>query len=111
MLTKDRLRRKKGIRAKISGTADVPRLAVFKSDRYIYAQAINDAKGVTLVSASDKDMKTGTKIAKAAAVGEKLAELAKAKKIKRIVFDRGGFLYQGRIKALADGARKAGLEF
>jgi large subunit ribosomal protein L18 len=111
MLTKERLHRKKRIRAKISGSSAVPRISVFRSDKYIYAQLIDDSKGITLAASTDRDMKTGTKLEKATQVGEKLAELAKTKKIKKVVFDRGGFIYQGRIKALADGARKAGLEF
>lgn len=98
------IQRKKRVRAKIFGTADIPRVSVFKSNKYVYAQVINDEKGVTLTSAKgDKN--------KAEKVGEELAKNAIAKKIKKIVFDRNGFSYHGRIKSLAEGARKGGLNF
>ncbi|MEK7567451.1 MAG: 50S ribosomal protein L18 [Patescibacteria group bacterium] len=99
------------IRSHLSGTAKVPRLAVFKSNRYIYAQIINDEKGVTIVSADSRKEKKGTMIEKSARVGEVIASLAKEKKINSIVFDRGGFYFTGHVKALADGARKGGLKF
>jgi large subunit ribosomal protein L18 len=99
------------IRAKLSGTVERPRLNVYRSLNHIYAQVIDDQNGVTLVSASTIKMKTGGNVAAAKEIGKKVAELAVEKGIKRVVFDRGGFLYHGRIKALADAAREAGLEF
>jgi large subunit ribosomal protein L18 len=102
------------IRRKLSGTAARPRLAVFRSVAHIYAQVIDDVQGQTLVSASsvDKDGKTnGGNVAAAKAIGKLVAERAKEKGIKSVVFDRGGYQYHGRIKALADAAREAGLEF
>jgi large subunit ribosomal protein L18 len=99
------------IRAKLSGTGERPRLNVYRSLNHIYAQVIDDQNGVTLVSASTIKMKTGGNVAAAKEIGKKVAELAVEKGIKRVVFDRGGFLYHGRIKALADAAREAGLEF
>ena len=102
------------IRRKLSGTAERPRLAVFRSVAHIYAQVIDDEKGVTLVSASsvDKGGKTnGGNVAAAKAIGKLVAERAKEKGVGRVVFDRGGYPYHGRIKALADAARAAGLEF
>ncbi len=101
------------IRAKIAGTAERPRLNVYRSLNHIYAQVIDDAKGETLVSASSKaaKLKTGGNVAAAKEVGKLVAERAKEKGIKKVVFDRGGYLYHGRIKALADAAREAGLEF
>ena len=102
------------IRRKLSGTAERPRLAVFRSVAHIYAQVIDDAQGQTLVSASsvDKSGKTkGGNVAAAKAIGKLVAERAKEKGIKSVVFDRGGYQYHGRIKALADAAREAGLEF
>lgn len=112
--TKVEARRKRHarVRAKVSGTETMPRLAVFKSNRYMYAQLINDEKGMTIVSASDLGVKAGKgKTDRARAVGTELAKLAKAKGVERVVFDRGGFLYTGRVKALADGAREGGLIF
>jgi large subunit ribosomal protein L18 len=102
------------IRRKLSGTGERPRLAVFRSVAHIYAQVIDDVKGVTLVSASsvDKTAKTnGGNVAAAKAIGKLVADRAKEKGIKSVVFDRGGYQYHGRIKALADAAREAGLEF
>jgi large subunit ribosomal protein L18 len=102
------------IRRKLSGTAERPRLAVFRSVAHIYAQVIDDGAGQTLISASsvDKGGKTsGGNVAGAKAVGKLVAERAKEKGIKSVVFDRGGYQYHGRIKALADAAREAGLEF
>ena len=102
------------IRRKLSGTAERPRLAVFRSVAHIYAQVIDDVKGTTLVSASsvDKGGKTnGGNVSAAKAIGKLVAERAKEKGIKAVVFDRGGYQYHGRIKALADAAREAGLEF
>ncbi|HUI80332.1 MAG TPA: 50S ribosomal protein L18 [Bryobacteraceae bacterium] len=102
------------IRRKLSGTAERPRLAVYRSVAHIYAQVIDDGEGKTLVSASsvDKGAKTnGGNLAAAKAIGKLVAERAKEKGIKTVVFDRGGYLYHGRVKALADAARAAGLEF
>jgi large subunit ribosomal protein L18 len=101
------------IRAKIQGTAERPRLNVYRSLNHIYAQVIDDAQGVTIVSASTVSgkIKTGGNVAAAKEVGKVVAERAKEKGISRVVFDRGGYLYHGRIKALADAAREAGLEF
>src|SRR5580693_8278409 len=101
------------IRRKMQGTAQRPRLNVYRSLNHIYAQVIDDAKGETLISAStlSAKMKTGGNVAAAKEVGKLVAERAIDKGIKRVVFDRGGYLYHGRIKALADAAREAGLEF
>ena len=114
---KDRLKRHKRVRLKIKGDATTPRLSVYRTLTHIYAQLIDDVKGNTLVTAStlDKELK-GTfegkdKKAQAFAVGELIAKKAKSKKIKAIVFDRGGYLYTGRVASLAEGARKGGLEF
>jgi large subunit ribosomal protein L18 len=104
-----------GIRRKISGTAAQPRLSVFRSNTEIYAQLIDDVSGLTLVSASskDKDIKAqaGTKSEKSKLVGGAIARKAVELGLKKVSFDRGGYLYHGRVKALADGAREAGLEF
>jgi large subunit ribosomal protein L18 len=101
------------IREKLSGTSERPRLNVFRSLNHIYAQVIDDQKGETLASASTLalKLKTGGNVAAAKEVGKTIAERAKDKGIKTVLFDRGGFLYHGRIKALADAAREAGLEF
>jgi large subunit ribosomal protein L18 len=101
------------IRTKVQGTSARPRLNVYRSLNHIYAQVIDDAQGVTLVSASTvaSKIKTGGNVAAAKEVGKLVAERAKEKGIKKVVFDRGGYLYHGRIKALADAAREAGLEF
>ncbi len=105
-------RRHRRIRAKISGTGSRPRLAVFRSLQHIYAQLIDDEKGQTLLQVSDKEIKEKmTKSQRARAVGKLLAEKAKAQKITVVVFDRGGFLYHGRVKELAEGAREGGLKF
>jgi large subunit ribosomal protein L18 len=109
-----RLKRHKRVRAKISGTAECPRLNVFRSLQHIYAQLIDDVAGVTLVSASstEKDFTNygGNKDA-AKEVGKLLAERAKEKNITDVVFDRGGYVYTGRVAALAEGAREGGLNF
>ena len=111
---KQREKRHKRIRAKISGTSACPRLCVYRSLKNIYAQIIDDETGVTLVAAStvDKDFNEygGNKDA-AKAVGLKIAEKAQAKNIKDVVFDRGGYLYHGRVRSLAEGAREGGLNF
>ncbi len=110
--TEKRIRLHKKIRTRVSGTESRPRLCVFRSNRYMYAQLIDDVKGITLVSASDISLNdTMTKVERAKTVGKKIAELALAKKIKSVVFDRGGFSYRGRVQALADAAREAGLTF
>ena len=109
-----RLKRHKRVRAKISGTPEMPRLNVFRSEANIYAQVIDDVNGVTLASASSLDKAIegyGGNIAAATAVGKLVAERAKAKGIETVVFDRGGYLYHGRVKALAEGAREGGLKF
>ncbi len=101
------------IRKTVSGTAEKPRLSVFRSNKEIYAQVINDVDGVTIATASsrDKGMDKGTKTEVAAAVGKAVAEKASKAGIEKVSFDRGGYLYHGRVKALADGAREAGLKF
>lgn len=109
--TEKRIRLKKKIRAKVNGTSECPRLSVFRSNQYIYAQLIDDSKAVTLVSSSDMEAKKGTKTERAIAVGTEVAKLAQAKGITKVVFDRNGFKYTGRVKALADGARAGGLIF
>jgi large subunit ribosomal protein L18 len=108
-----RLRIKKGIRKKLEGTSVRPRLSVFKSNKAIYAQVIDDAKGHTLLATSSKDLdkKGGVTLSISKTVGQKLAEKALACGIKDIVFDRNGYLYHGNIKALAEGAREGGLNF
>ena len=108
-----RLRRHRRIRGKVSGTAERPRLAVFRSNKGIFAQLIDDRSARTLASASWLQLKgfSGDKTEQAAEVGRKLAESAKAAGVTTCVFDRGGYLYHGRVKALADGAREGGLEF
>lgn len=107
-----RLKNKARLRKKITGLSDCPRLSVFRSGRHIYAQLIDDDKRETLVAFSSlkiKEKKSGSAIAKE--VGEVVAKAALAKKIKSVVFDRGGFIYHGRVKALAEGARATGLKF
>ncbi len=99
-----RKRRHRRVRAKIKGTAKVPRLCVFRSNKHLYAQLIDDEKGKTLVSVSDLEAKDSKKI------GLLIAEKALAKKINKVVFDRGGYKYHGRVKSLAEGAREGGLK-
>ncbi len=109
-----RLRRHERVRKNISGTAEKPRLNVFRSLNHIYAQIIDDTKGITLVSASSLDKAfegNGGNAEGAKIVGKMVAERALEKGIKTVVFDRGGYIYHGRVAALADGAREAGLEF
>lgn len=106
-----RIRLKKKIRAKILGTKERPRLSVFRSNKYIYAQIIDDTTGITLVSASDLNIEKGTKTERSTEIGNNLAKQAISKGIKSCVFDRNGFKYTGRVKALAEGARAAGLLF
>jgi len=109
--TDKRIRLKKKIRAKVSGTSECPRLSVFRSNNFIYAQMIDDVARVTLASASDMKLDKGTKTDSAKLVGTEIAKLVMAKGIKSCIFDRNGFRYTGRIKALADAAREAGLKF
>ena len=108
-----RLRRHRRVRGKVSGTADRPRLVVFRSNKGIFAQLVDDEAGRTLASASWLGQRSfkGTKTEQAAAVGKTLAAEAKKAGVATCVFDRGGYLYHGRVKALADGAREGGLEF
>lgn len=110
-----RVRIHKRIRQRVQGTAERPRLAIFRSLKHIYAQVIDDRSSTTLVAASSNEKKSGASnggnIAGAKEVGRAVAERAKEKGITRVVFDRGGYLYHGRVKALADAAREAGLEF
>ena len=107
-----RIKRHKKIRQTLSGTESTPRLYVFRSNTAIYAQLIDDVKGVTLASSSSLELKLkNNNLEAAAAVGKDIAEKAKKAKIKTVVFDRGGYLYHGRVKALAEEARENGLEF
>ena len=107
-----RLRRHKRVRKTVSGTPEMPRLDVFRSNKEIYVQVIDDTNGVTLASSSSKVLKVnGGNIEGAKLVGKDIAEKCKKAKIERVVFDRGGYLYHGRVAALADAARENGLEF
>ena len=110
-----RFKRKARIRSRVSGTAAQPRMAVFKSNRYIYVQIIDDVRGATLVAASslEKDLRSSHKgnVEGAKAIGALVAKRALEKKIQNVVFDRSGYIYHGRVKALADAAREAGLKF
>jgi len=106
-----RVSRRKRIRAKVSGTANCPRLAVFRSNRFIYVQLIDDSTGRTLAAADSRQVKTGTPIERATVVGEAVAKKAKATGISQVVFDRGGYRYQGAVAAVADAARAGGLTF
>ena len=121
MLTKISKNKKRGfshdrIRKKLQGTSERPRLNVYRSLNHIYVQVIDDLNGKTLVSASTaegkkQERRTGGNVASAKAVGKTIAERAKAKGVTKVVFDRGGYIYHGRVKALADAAREAGLQF
>ena len=119
LVSKDTARRRihVRIRTRLSGRAQLPRLSVFRSINHIYAQIVDDTRGQTLVSASTRDkevrttLKTGGNIAAAKVVGQTLAKRASAAGISHVVFDRGGYAYHGRVKALADAAREAGLKF
>lgn len=104
-------RRKARIRAKVFGTKERPRLSIFKSHKYIYAQIIDDNERKTLVSFDSRKSKSSKPVEKAEEVGIELAKRAKAAKITKVVFDRNGYLYTGKIKVVADSARKGGLEF
>ena len=118
-IDKNEIRKRKHLRVRksVSGTTERPRLCVFRSNSHIYAQIIDDTEGTTLAAASslDKDVKSsvsnGSNIDAAKEVGKLIAQRAQDKKITEVVFDRGGFIYQGKIKALADAAREAGLQF
>lgn len=109
--THKRQRRHARTKARMTGSKATPRLIVFRSLKYIYAQLIDDAEGKTLASAHDIKAKKGTKVERAMEVGKELAEKAKKAGIEACVFDRNGYKYHGRVKALADGAREAGLKF
>jgi len=118
LTSKNRTRRRvhERIRKKMQGTAERPRLNVYRSLNHIYVQVIDDLHGKTLVSASTaegkkEDRRTGGNVASAKAIGKTIAERAKAKGVTKVVFDRGGYIYHGRVKALADAAREAGLQF
>lgn len=108
-----RIRRHKRVRAKISGTSETPRLCLYRSNKNIHAQIIDDTKGVTLVSSSSKTLKleNGSNVEAARQVGLDIAKKALEKNITNVVFDRSGYIYHGRVKALAEGAREAGLKF
>ena len=108
-----RVRRHARVRAKLSGTSEAPRLCVYRSNKNIEAQIIDDTKGVTLVSSSSMALKleNGSNVEAAGKVGKDIAEKALAKNIKKVVFDRSGYIYHGRVKALAEAAREAGLDF
>ena len=114
---KERIRRHSRVRDKLSGTVERPRLSVYRSLNHIYVQIIDDQKGVTLVSANSMEKKLvasfkgKAKLEQAYMIGQEIAKRAKAKGIKNVVFDRSGYIYTGRIKKVADGARDAGLEF
>lgn len=109
-----KIRRHKKVRAKLIGTSKIPRLAVFRSNKHMYVQLIDDTKGETIISASDIDINTkisGNKKQIAKEIGKVIAQKAKAKKISSAIFDRGGFLYIGRVRECAEGAREGGLKF
>lgn len=115
ILSSSRDRRRKRIRSKVSGSAERPRLSIYKSNVAMYAQLIDDDKGVTLVAASTLSKTSGAKgknkTEAAKAIGVEIAKLAKSKGITKVTFDRGGFIYTGRVQAVAEGAREGGLEF
>ncbi|MCB0505166.1 MAG: 50S ribosomal protein L18 [Cyclobacteriaceae bacterium] len=106
-----RLRIRRGIRTKIAGTSERPRLSVYKSNKAVYAQIIDDSKGHTLVSANSTEINSGSNVDASKQLGLKLAEKAKAAGVENVVFDRGGYQYHGKVKALAEGAREGGLKF
>lgn len=111
ILSSSRDRRRKRIRSKVSGSAERPRLSIYKSNVAMYAQIIDDTKGVTLVAVSTLGTKGKNKTEAAKAIGTEIAKLAKSKGITKVTFDRGGFIYTGRVQAVAEGAREGGLEF
>lgn len=104
-------RRKARIRARIIGTEERPRLAVFRSNQYMYVQLVNDDKGATLAAADTRTLKGATPLERAKALGAEIAKKAKELKITKVVFDRGGYLYAGKVKTVADAAREGGLQF
>jgi large subunit ribosomal protein L18 len=106
-----RHRRHLRVRKKVSGTAERPRLVVFRSDKHIYAQLVDDGAGRTIATVSSLKLRAGKKSERASDVGKQVAAIAKDRGITRVVFDRGGYKYHGRVKAVADGAREGGLEF
>jgi large subunit ribosomal protein L18 len=108
---KRRLRRKRGIRKRVFGTPDQPRLSIFRSQKHIYAQAIDDVRGRTLAAASTVKADAGCTVEQAKVVGASIADKLKRDGIERVSFDRNGFRYHGRVKAVADAAREAGLNF
>ena len=108
---KDRIKRHKRVRAKIIGIKEVPRVSVFRSASYIYAQVVDDKSGKTFLSVNDIKLKDTNKIKNSLQTGQLLGEELKKKGVTKIVFDRGGFKYHGRVKALADGLREAGIKF
>ena len=108
----NRIKRHNKVRAKVSGSAKIPRLNVYRSNKGLFVQLIDDQAGITLASVNDKEIKLGkTKTDKAKEAGKLIAKKAKEKKIEKVIFDRGGCKYHGRVKAVADGAREAGLKF
>jgi large subunit ribosomal protein L18 len=109
--TRNRVKRHKKIRTRVSGTKELPRLSLYKSNKRIYAQVIDDEGGVTIVSSLTDTKKGKTMTEKATIAGAEIAKKAIEKKIENVVFDRGGFLYAGKVKAFADSAREAGLKF
>ncbi len=109
--TDRRVARRRRIRSRVIGSSTKPRLAVFKSNTGLYAQLIDDQAGVTLVASDTRKFKADTPLLRAVALGTEIAKLAKAKNVEQVVFDRGGFIYQGAIKAMADAAREGGLKF
>ena len=106
-----RYRRHLRVRKKVTGTQERPRLVIFRSLKHIYAQLVDDVARRTLLTVSDSDIAEGKKTAKSLEVGKQIAAIAKDKGISKVVFDRGGYQYHGRVKAVADGAREGGLEF
>ncbi|MBX2987372.1 MAG: 50S ribosomal protein L18 [Bdellovibrionaceae bacterium] len=109
--TANRLKKKIRIRKTVQGTEERPRLCIYRSNKNVYAQVINDSKGMTLVSTSSLKMEGVTGVEMAKKVGQEVAKAALAKNIKNVVFDRNGYIYHGQVKALADGAREGGLNF
>ena len=113
MLNKARVKRQKRVRSKIEGTKDIPRVSIFRSNKYIYAQAIDDRNGKTLVSVAESELKgnAGKKVEKARQLGTIMASKIKKIKSEKIVFDRGSFKYHGRVEAFAQGLREGGIKF
>lgn len=107
----DRVKRHKRVRAKIFGTKEIPRISVFRSSKHIYAQVVDDTANKTLFSKNDVNLKGTNRIKDSGRVGELLGEIIKNQGILKVIFDRGGFKYHGRVKALAEGLRKAGIKF